>query len=242
MPAEISGPIESGLREKGFAVFSNSAAHRLEDDVPILIPEVNPEHLEIIKTQQKKYGGFIVASSNCCVAGLVLSLKPLIGWGIKKVVVTPFQSISGASRESLAAADIMNNLIPFIGSEEEKISKETVKILGHLLENKIHPASLSISAACVRVPVSLGHLLAVEVELKTASDIDEITKSFHQSSALYHLDLPTAPHSPIILRPEPDRPQPVFDAWAGEPGRARGMAISLGRIRLQNSSLRYSFL
>lgn len=242
LPAEISGPIESELREKGFAVFTNSSAHRLDEDVPIIIPEVNPEHLEMVKTQQKKYRGFIVASSNCCVAGLVLSLKPLVGWGIKKVRVTTFQSISGARRESLAAADIISNLLPFIQEEEEKIARESVKILGDRLDQRIISTNLAISASCVRVPVLLGHLLVVEVEFKIPPDSAEVVKTFHHHSALHHLDLPTAPRSPIILRSEPDRPQPALDVWAGEPPRARGMAISLGRFRLQNNSLRFFVL
>ena len=242
LPSDIACPIESELRNKGFAVFTNSAAHRLASDVPILIPEVNADHLEAIRIQQKKYGGFIVASSNCCVAGLAMSLKPLVGWGIKKVTVTTFQSISGSSRESLPAADIIGNLIPFIKDEEEKISRETVKILGDLLEDKIIPMNLPIFASCVRVPIALGHLLCVEVQFKTAPDLAEITKIFNQGSVLYHLDLPTAPYRPIIFRPESDRPQPACDVWAGEPPRSKGMAISLGRIRLQNNSLRYFLL
>lgn len=242
LPSNIAASIEHELREKGMAIFTNASAHRQDEDVPVVIPEVNPEHLEIIKIQKNKYGGFIVASSNCCVAGLVLSLKPLLAWGIKRITITTFQSISGAARDSLAAADILNNLFPFIPEEEEKISRETLKILGHFLNDQIIPLNFSLSAFCVRVPISLGHLLAVEVEFKTIPEIEEIEKTFTHCLALHRFDLPTSPSWPIIVRPEPDRPQPALDVWAGQPSRARGMAISLGRIRCQNNSVRYFLL
>jgi len=242
LPSEVASTIERDLRQKGFAVFSNSSAYRCKEDVPIIIPEVNPDHLKIVQTQQRKYGGFIVTSSNCCVAGLALALKPLMGFGIKKVNVTTFQSVSGAGREALPAIDIIDNLIPFIKDEEEKISFETAKVLGSLLEEKIFPAGLTIQASCVRVPILHGHLLALEIEFKTAPDLNEVLSIFGHNTGLHILELPTAPSNPIILRPEPDRPQPALDVWAGGDGRKAGMAVTLGRLRLQGKSLRLFLL
>lgn len=242
LPSEIAGPIEGELRKRGFPVFSNSSCYRLEKDVPIIIPEVNPDHFQIIKTQLKKYGGFIVTSSNCCVAGLVLGLKPLARWEIKRVSVTTFQSISGARREMLPAADIIGNLIPYIKDEEEKINHETAKILGRCLNDRIVPTNLVINASCVRVPTLYGHLLSVEVEFKTSPDLDDILNIFNQNSVFHHLSLPTAPLSPIIFRRESDRPQPAYDVWAGKPGRAKGMAVTVGRLRLHERYLRFFLL
>ena len=242
LPSEVAGTIERDLRQKGFAVFSNSPAYRREEDVPIIIPEVNPDHLKIIQSQQRKFGGFIVTSSNCCVAGLALALKPLMGFGLKKINVTTFQSVSGAGREALPAIDIIDNLIPFIKDEEEKISFETAKILGNLLEDKIFPAGLTIHASCVRVPILYGHLLALEIELKTPPDLKEILNIFFHNTGLHTLDLPTAPRHPIIVRPEFDRPQPALDVWAGGHGRKAGMVVTIGRLRLQEKSLRMFLL
>jgi len=242
LPSEVASTIERDLRQKGFAIFSNSPAYRREEDVPIIIPEVNPDHLKIIQTQQRKYGGFIVTSSNCCVAGLALALKPLMGFGLKKINVTTFQSISGAGREALPAVDIIDNLIPFIKDEEEKISFETAKVLGNLLEDKIFPAGLPIQASSVRVPILHGHLLALEIEFKTPPDLEEVLNIFSHNTGLHILDLPTAPRYPIIVRPEPDRPQPALDVWAGGYGRKAGMAVTIGRFRLQEKFLRFFLL
>lgn len=242
LPSGVAGPIEAGLREEGLALFTNSSSHRMDEDVPILIPEVNADHLILAKKQKEKYGGFIVAGSNCCVAGLVLSLKPLLSWGIKKVRVTTFQSISGAGRAGLSAYDITNNLIPFINNEEEKISTETTKILGFLLGENIIRSTFEVSASCVRVPVRQGHLLEVEVEFQMVPAVEDIIRVLSGFKSLESFNLPTAPQEPIILRPEPDRPQPAFDLWAGQPERARGMAVSVGRLRLNNNSLRFFVL
>jgi len=239
LPSGVAGPIEAGLREEGLALFTNSSSHRMDEDVPILIPEVNADHLILVKKQKEKYRGFIVAGSNCCVAGLVLSLKPLLNWGIKKVQITTFQSISGAGRSGLSAYDITDNLIPFINNEEEKISNETTKILGFLLGENIVRSTFEVSASCVRVPLRQGHLLEIEVEFQMVPAIEDVVRVLSGFKSPESFNLPTAPQEAIILRPEPDRPQPAFDLWAGHPDRARGMAISVGRLRLNNNSLRF---
>jgi len=239
LPSGVAGPIETGLREEGLALFTNSSSHRMDEDIPILIPEVNADHLILAKKQKEKYRGFIVAGSNCCVAGLVLSLKPLLSWGIKKVRVTTFQSISGAGRSGLSAYDLTDNLIPFINNEEEKISTETTKILGFILGENIVRSTFEVSASCVRVPVRQGHLLEVEVEFQMVPTVEDVIRAFSGFKSPESFNLPTAPQEPIILRPEPDRPQPAFDLWAGQPESARGMAVSVGRLRLNDNSLRF---
>ncbi len=242
LPATVAGPVESELRRLGFAVFTNSSSHRLDQDVPILIPEVNSEHLGLIKIQKAKYGGFIVAGSNCCVAGLVISLKPVLRWGIKRITVTTFQSISGAGEYGLAATEMAGNLLPLIKDEEEKITHETKKVLGYRQQQEVVPQAFQVHASCVRVPIYLGHLLDVEVEFMEKPSLEEVRKAMIEQNGLEKLSLPSASWPVLILRPEPDRPQPAYDLWAGAPARARGMAVSLGRLRQVNGSIRYFLL
>ncbi len=239
LPGSLALEIEANLRNQGLAVFTNASAHRLAEDVPVIIPEVNPEHLNLINTQKEKFGGFIVAGSNCCVAGLALSLKPLLTWGIKKVRVTTFQSISGAGFSGLRSLEIMNNIIPYIKDEEEKIARETIKILGFLYNHQIIKNSFSITASCVRVPVKYGHLLDVEVTFQNVPELEELTQQMASFPGLTDPLLPSAPRQPLIIFEDRDRPQPAFDLWAGWPRTARGMAVCLGRLRVIDSSFRY---
>lgn len=242
LPASVSMEIEPPLRNQGLAVFTNSSACRLLDDVPVAIPEVNQEHLALVNFQKKKYGGFIAAGSNCCVAGLALSLKPLLNWEVKKVRLTTFQSISGAGFSGLRTLDIYNNVIPFIKNEEQKIAIETVKILGSYNSYKIINNSIPVLATCARVPVRFGHLIDVEVEFQNPPDLDEIKHRMVSFPGLAKPSLPSAPEQPILMLDEENRPQPAYDLWAGTPKTARGMAVCLGRLRYQNYSLRYLIL
>lgn len=239
LPGSLASEIESNLRNQGLAVFTNASAHRLSEDVPVIIPEVNSEHLSLINIQKEKYGGFIVAGSNCCVAGLVLSLKPLLTWGIKKVRVTTFQSISGAGFSGLRSLEILNNVIPYIKDEEDKIARETSKILGFLYNHRIIKNSLSVTASCVRVPVKYGHLLDVEVIFQNIPELEELIRQMASFPGLDDPLLPSAPRQPLIILEGKDRPQPAFDLWAGWPQSARGMAVCLGRLRIINNSFRY---
>ncbi|OGD22159.1 MAG: aspartate-semialdehyde dehydrogenase [Candidatus Aminicenantes bacterium RBG_16_63_16] len=238
LPAAAAEGIEPALRERGVRVFSNAGCRRQDADVPVLIPEINPGHLELARRQQARYGGFIVTNSNCSTSGLALVLKPLEKFGLREVTVTTFQSISGAGRRGLASFDIAGNVIPWIKNEEEKMERESRKILGELTADGIRPASFPVSATCCRVPVREGHLMSVSVRFANgagAADVAEALAAFR--GVPQGLGLPTAPEQPIIVRPEEDRPQPALDAWAGRPERARGMAVSVGRIREKDGVL-----
>ena len=241
LPAGIAGPLEAALRAAGCFIFTNASARRMDADVPILIPEVNPEHATLIIDQVKRHGGFIAAGPNCTTAGLVLGLKPLDPLDPVSCTVTTFQSISGAGRRGLAALDISGNVIPHIGGEEEKMRRETQKILGRIHGGRIVGREIAVRPTCCRVPVRVGHLLSIEVETARRADADEVRALFEE----FHLPsqvagLPTAPEKPMIVRVEEDRPQPLLDAGAGRPERARGMAATVGRIRMDGR--RISFL
>jgi len=242
LPAGEARTLETKLRQAGFFIFTNASAHRMDRDVPILIPEVSFSQLPLLLIQKKKYGGFIAAGSNCCVAGLSLALKPLMDFGLKRVRVTTFQSISGAGRKGLPALDISGNLIPFIDQEEEKIIRETPKILGFLQQSSIIPQSFEVHPACVRVPILQGHLLDVEIDFQRVPTLNDVQEALGQQQGLVRLRLPSAPQRALILRFEPDRPQPASDLWAGHPQRARGMAVSLGRVRQLNNTVRFFLL
>ncbi|MGQ9618977.1 MAG: aspartate-semialdehyde dehydrogenase [Candidatus Aminicenantia bacterium] len=235
LPAKIGGPLEDSLRKKGIYVFSNSSAHRMDSDVPILIPEINSEHLQLTEIQRKKYGGFIVTNSNCTTSGLVLSLKPLLSFKIKRILMSSYQSISGAGRRGLPSMEILGNAIPFVKEEEEKVERETRKILGDF--------DGEIITNCCRVPIKIGHLESVVVEFEKDFEIEETIEKFRNFRGVpQHLNLPTAPENPVIVKFDDDRPQPELDAGAGEPERAKGMAITIGRLRKKGKFLTYFLL
>ncbi len=238
LPASLAGPIESELRERGLRVFTNASAHRMDPDVPVIIPEINPGHFDLARRQLGGGRGFIVANSNCSTSGLVLALKPLERFGIGEVVVTTFQSISGAGRRGLAAMDISGNVIPFIRHEEEKIARESKRILGALGVAGIIPAPFEVQATCCRVPVREGHLMSVLVRFEKEVSAAAAAEALAGFRGLpQEFGLPTAPARPIVVRDEEDRPQPALDVWAGSPGRARGMAVTVGRVRAQAGGL-----
>jgi aspartate-semialdehyde dehydrogenase len=232
LPPPAADGIERALRERGVRVFSNASARRLDPDVPVLIPEINPGHLELARRQLARFRGFIATNSNCSTSGLVMVLKPLEKFGIREVLVTTYQSISGAGRRGLAAMDIAGNVIPLIKNEEEKMERESRKILGTLGGEGIVPAAFSVNATCCRVPVREGHLMSVVLRLEKEVSSDAVGEALASFRGVpQQLGLPTAPEQPLIVREEEDRPQPILDAYAGRPERARGMAVSVGRIR-----------
>ena len=232
LPAVKAKEIEVSLAKEGIFVFTNASANRMKPDVPILIPEVNPEHLKIVKWKIKPKKGSIIANSNCSTTGLVIGLKPLIEFGLRNVIVTTFQSLSGAGRLGVASMDILGNVIPYIKNEEEKIERETVKIFGRLDGKSLVDADFEVHATCCRVPVRDGHLESVSVELERDVDLDIIHDRFCSFKGLpQKLNLPTAPEAPVIVRREVSRPQPILDAEAGSPSRALGMTVTIGRIR-----------
>jgi aspartate-semialdehyde dehydrogenase len=243
LPSAVAKKIERDLAEQGFFLFSNASAHRLMPNVPVLIPEVNPEHFELVRDQTRESKGFIVTNSNCSTAGLVLGVKPLLGFGLRSVTVTTFQALSGAGRRGIASLDIVGNIIPYIKEEEEKIERETKKILGRRHLSRVEDADIEVNASCCRVPIRDGHLESVVVELDEDVGVETVTSSLYSYRGIpQELDLPSAPEIPIIVRAEEDRPQPFRDRKAGAPGRARGMAITVGRIRKKGEKINFFLL
>ena len=228
LPGNIAGPVETEFAAE-YPVVSKASAHRMEADVPLLIPEVNPEHLGLIPIQKKNrsWNGFISTDPNCSTIQLAITLKALTGFGVKRLIVSTMQALSGAGYPGVPSLDIVDNVVPYISGEEEKMESETRKLLGTFDGKQVQPADMTISASCNRVDVKDGHLEAVYVELEQKPSIDEIKKAFRNFlGEPQKLKLPTAPERPIIVREEVDRPQPRFDRDAG-----KGMSIVVGRVR-----------
>jgi aspartate-semialdehyde dehydrogenase len=228
LPGNMAGPVESEFAAE-YPVVSKASAHRMEADIPLLIPEVNPEHLGLIPIQKKNRGwnGFISTDPNCSTIQLAMTLKALTGFGVKRLIVSTMQALSGAGYPGVASLDIVDNVVPFIPSEEEKMESETRKLLGIFDGKQVKPAGMTISASCNRVDVKDGHLEAVYLELEQNPSVEEVKKAFRTFiGEPQKLKLPTAPERPIIVREEIDRPQPRLDRDAG-----RGMSIVVGRVR-----------
>jgi aspartate-semialdehyde dehydrogenase len=240
LPGGSAGAVEAELAAAGFGVCSNASAHRMDPDVPLLIPDVNPEHTALIDVQRRCRGwsGFIVTNPNCTTTHLVCALKPLQdAFGLAAVNVVSMQAVSGAGYPGVASLDILDNVIPYIGGEEEKVEEEPRKLLGSLDGDGIRPADFLVSAQCNRVAVRNGHLEAVSVKLRRRVAVEEVAEAFTSyRGEPQRLGLPTAPDPAIILRNEVDRPQPRMDRLAGN-----GMATSVGRLRA-DPLLDYKFL
>jgi aspartate-semialdehyde dehydrogenase len=231
LPGEIARETEEGFARAGYAVISNSSALRMDADVPLLIPEVNHEHLAQLDAQKKSRSferGMIVTNPNCSTIMLVLALAPLHArFGVEACVATTLQALSGAGYPGVPSLDAVDNVIPYIGGEEEKIESETLKILGRFEGGGIQPAPFKVSAQVHRVNVSDGHMAAVRVKLARQATIEELRDAFASFTSLpQELRLHTAPERPILVRDEPDRPQPRLDR-----DREHGMAVTVGRLR-----------
>ncbi len=231
LPADVAEEIEPLLASRGYVVLSNASAHRMADDVPLLIPEVNPDHLALLAEQQARRGwsGMLVTNGNCSAIQIVLALKPLAdAFGLRRVQVTTLQAISGAGYPGVASYDIVDNVIPYIRQEEEKIEEETRKMLGACAGGSVTPAPFLVSAQCNRVAVREGHLTCISVELgqPDARSEDLIAAWREFQGEPQRLQLPSAPTPPLVVREEPDRPQPLRDRDAGA-----GMAVVVGRAR-----------
>ncbi len=246
LPSEVAGPIEDDLAEAGIGVFSNAASHRMEPDTPILIPEINADHLASVDVQKKrrKKGGFVVTNANCSVTGLAIGLKPLVdAFGFKEVDVATYQALSGAGYPGVASLDITGNVLPWIKNEEEKMGLEGKKILGAWKGGRFVDSPVNIMASCARVHVRDGHLEAVFIRDSSVPDQKTVAKTLRDFVAKPQtMKLPSAPEHPIIVMDEPNRPQPLLDAYAGTPDRARGMATVVGRIRVTDGCLRFYLL
>jgi len=227
LPSDVAGSVETRFARAGYRVVTNSSPHRMDDAVPLLIPEVNPDQLVLLDACKATGGGFIVANPNCSTVMIALALAPLAArFGIEAVVVTTLQALSGAGYPGISSLDITDNVVPFIAHEEEKIERETRKILGRLNGGRVAPAGFAVSAQCHRVNVVDGHMAAVRVKLDRAAEPAELREAFASFTGVpQELRLPSAPARPIVVRDEPDRPQPRLDRDAGG-----GMSISVGRI------------
>lgn len=228
LPVDVAGQVEEEFAKK-YPVFSKASVHRLEEDVPLIIPEVNPDHLALIPIQRKKRGwdGFISTDPNCSTIQLAITLKPLMPFDPKRVIVSTMQALSGAGYPGVASLDAIDNVIPYIQNEEEKMELETLKILGEFKDSEVHPANIKVSASCSRVNVKDGHLECVFVEFDSTPSLTEVKEAFENfKGEPQELRLPSAPENPITVRDEPDRPQPRLDRDMG-----KGMSIVVGRIR-----------
>jgi len=228
LPGSVAGPIEEEFAVE-YPVVSKASAHRMKSDVPLIIPEVNPDHLQLISVQKKNRGwnGFISTDPNCSTIQLAITLKALMKFGVENVIVSTMQALSGAGYPGVPSLDIIDNVVPYISGEEEKMENETRKILGTFYGEEIQPANITISASCHRVNVKDGHLEAVYVGLEQKPTIEEVKEAFRNFvGEPQRLKLPTAPERSIIVKEEIDRPQPRFDRDAG-----KGMSVVVGRIR-----------
>ncbi len=229
MDAGVATDIERAFAQAGHVVVSNSRNHRMEQDVPLLVPEINADHLKLIPGQQRARGwkGQIVTNPNCSTVVLTMGLAPMKQFGITRLITTTMQAISGAGYPGVASMDIVGNVIPFIGNEEEKMQEETQKILGEFRGDHIEPLAARVSAHCNRVAVVDGHTVTVSVEFSSkpsAADLRHAIDTFRAEPQ--ERALPSAPARPVIYMDEPNRPQPRKDAE-----RERGMAAFIGRLR-----------
>jgi aspartate-semialdehyde dehydrogenase len=229
MDASVATEIERAFAAAGHVVVSNSRNHRMEADVPLLVPEINPDHLKLVPRQQRVRGwkGQIVTNPNCSTVVLTMGLGPLKQFGITKVIATTMQAVSGAGYPGVASMDILGNVVPFIGGEEEKMEQETQKILGEFRGDRVEPLAARVSAHCNRVPVVDGHTVTVSVELSSKPTEADLRAAFDSFSGVpQQRELPSAPNRPVIYMEEANRPQPRKDAE-----RERGMAAFIGRLR-----------
>lgn len=240
LPSKTAGAIEERFAAAGHVVCTNASDHRMDPDVPLLIPEVNPEHLELVAVQRRRRGwsGAIVANPNCTATGPTMALRPLHdSFGVTKVMLMSMQALSGAGYPGVPSYDAVDNVIPYIGGEEPKVETEPQKMLGTLSGDAVVDAPFALSAHCNRVPVLEGHLECLSVAFERPPALDELVAAMRGfRAAPQELKLPSAPAQPIVVRDEPDRPQTRRDRDAG-----RGMSTTVGRVR-QCAILDYKFV
>lgn len=240
LPTDFAAKVEKEFA-KDYVVASNASAHRMKKNIPLVIPEVNPEYLDMIEAQQKEnnWDGFIVTNPNCSTIALTLSLKPIVdNFNIKSIRVSTMQAVSGAGYNGVPSMAIVDNLVPYIGNEEEKMESETLHLLGDYDGSEVKPAQFKLSASCHRVPVIDGHTEAVFIDFDDDFDIEDVKSKMASFKGLpQKLNLFSAPENPVIVKEEEDRPQPRMDRNAGN-----GMSVTVGRVRKDqvfNNSLKY---
>jgi aspartate-semialdehyde dehydrogenase len=229
LDAAVAGDLELAFAEAGHIVVSNARNHRLDAVVPLLVPEVNADHLALVRAQagQKGWRGAIVTNPNCSTVMLSMALAPLRVFGLRACVVTTMQAVSGAGYPGVPSMDILGNLIPFISGEEEKIEVETRKILGTLADGEVAYHPVTVSASTTRVPVVDGHTESVSVSFDASPALDDVRAALEAFRGRpQELSLPSAPPRPVVYLSEPNRPQPRLDAE-----RDRGMTVTVGRLR-----------
>jgi aspartate-semialdehyde dehydrogenase len=228
MDASVATEIERAFASAGHTVVSNSRNHRMEQDVPLLVPEINADHLKLVPQQKNRgWKGQIVTNPNCSTIGLTMGLGPMAQFGIEKIIVTTMQAISGAGYPGVASMDIVGNVVPYIGMEEEKMEMETQKIMGTFAGDRIDPLPAKVSAHCNRVAVVDGHTETVSIAFGTKPTEKDLRAAIAGFRGVpQQRDLPSAPHCPVIYMTEPNRPQPRKDAE-----RHNGMAAFIGRLR-----------
>jgi len=232
LPNESAAQAEPAFAQAGMLVFSNASHHRMMPDVPLLIPEVNADHLALLHHQRRARGwsGGIICNTNCTVSGPAMALRPLYdAFGIRRVFCVSLQAISGAGYPGVPALDITDNVLPFIKNEEEKLEAEARKLLGRLENGVVREADFGLSAHCNRVPVADGHLVTMSVETAQPVTPEEAAQLMRTFCRPELAGLPTAPEQPIIVREEADRPQPRRDRLSGAP--VGGMSVVVGRVR-----------
>ena len=229
LDADVARELEPKFAAAGCAVVSNSSAFRMAPDVPLVVPEVNADHLELIEEQswRRESGGYIVTNPNCCAIGLVLALKPLEArFGIESLFVSTMQAVSGAGYPGVASLDILGNVVPFIKNEEEKLQEEVGKLLGTLASAKVELLDAKVSAHCNRVAVEDGHTECVSIKFKKKATREEVLAAWSEFAPLAGQRLPSAPDQPVEFDAGVDRPQPRLDRMRGN-----GMASTVGRLR-----------
>lgn len=230
LPKEPALEREIELASAGHVVCTNASAHRMAEDVPLLLPEVNADHIGLIDVQRHNRGwttGALIANSNCTVMPMVMALKPLVEFGVRKVLTVSEQAISGAGYPGVASLDILDNVIPYVGGDEDKMETESVKMLGSFEGERVQTLDIITSATCTRVPVLDGHLVNLSVELAERPAFDEVIAAWEAFQGPLPVPmLPSAPEHPLQYLPQIDRPQPRRDRNAGN-----GMTTSIGRLR-----------
>ena len=229
LDASVAGDVEAAFAAAGHVVVSNARNYRMDADVPLLVPEINPDHLELLAAQRaaRRWPGLIVTNPNCSTIVLTLALAPLRRFGLRRVNVTTLQAVSGAGYPGVPSLDIVGNVIPFIGGEEEKMETETQKILGTLAGGRVEPHPVTVSAHTTRVGVTNGHTAMVSVGFETAPAAAELVDAFRSFTGRPQAEaLPGAPERPIEHLDEANRPQPRLDV-----DRGNGMTVATGRLR-----------
>ena len=238
LDGSVAGEIEQKFAQNGYTVISCARAHRMDPTVPLFIPEVNVQHLDLLKEQKFPNKGILIAKPNCAVIGLMMALRPLqLEFGIEAINVVTMQSISGAGYPGVPSLAITDNIIPYIANEEDRLEEEPAKILGTINNGKIEPYPMKISATCTRVPVTEGHLEVVSVKLKEKATLEQVKRAFKEyTSPIDDLRLPSSPAKAIHYFDEDDLPQPKLQR-----DLENGMAVSVGRLR-PDAILDYKFV